>query len=211
MKSCFDKEQGGFVDQPHGQTNVEFTAIGVITATQLKLPAEPYETAAAKYLGENVKTLEDIRIAAAAFEALGKRPAQAEEWLKQIAKLRNTDETYGKGGGTARATGGAVAAVLRLGGKVEHPKAVIKAMREGQRADGGFGVKDSPASDLGTSYRVMRSLHMLHSQPQDMDRLRAFLDSCHNADGGYGVAKGKTSSASGTYYAASILHWLNEK
>ena len=57
----------------------------------------------------------------------------------------------------------------------------------------------------------MRSLHMLHSQPQDVDRLRAFLDSCHNADGGYGVAKGKTSSVSGTYYAASILHWLNEK
>lgn len=211
VKSCFDKENGGFADQPHGQPNVEVTAIGVLVVAELKLTAEPFEAAAAKFLGENVKTFEDIRITAAAFEALGKRPAQADAWLKQIAKLRNEDGTYGKGTGVARATGGAIAAVIRLGGKVEHPAAAIKAMRAGQRADGGFGTADSPSSDLATSYRVMRSLHMLHAQPQDADRLQAFIDSCHNADGGYGVAKGKPSSAAGTYYVSSILHWLNEK
>ncbi len=208
---CFDKETGGFADHPGGRPTVEMTALGVIVLVDLKIRAESAETAAAKYLGENVKTFEDVRIAAAAFEALGKRPAQADAWLKAIANIRNDDGTYGKGDGVARATGGAVAAVLRLGGKVEHPDAAIKAMRFGQRADGGFGEQDSPASDLGTSYRVMRSLHMLHSQPEDADRLLAFIDSCHNADGGYGVAKGKPSSASGTYYVSSILHWLNEK
>jgi hypothetical protein len=211
VKSCFDKDTGGFADHPSGKPNVEATALGVIVVVELKLRAEPSEAAAAKYLGENVKTFEEIRIAAAAFEALGKRPAQAEAWLKQIAELRNGDGTYGKGDGAARDTGGAIAAVMRLGGKVDHPDAAIKAMRSGQRADGGFGVQGSPASDLPTSYRVMRSLHMLKTQPEDVDRLRAFLDSCHNADGGYGVAKGKPSSASGTYYVSSILHWLDEK
>jgi hypothetical protein len=211
VKSCFDKASGGFADSPGGKVNVEATALGVIVVAELKLTAEPLEAAAAKYLGENVKTFEDIRIAAAAFEALGKRPAQADVWLKEIAKMRNADGTYGKGDGAARATGGAVAAVLRLGGKVDHADAAIKAMRSGQRADGGFGVEDLPASDLGTSYRVMRSLHMLKAQPEDAGRLRAFLDSCHNADGGYGVAKGKPSSASGTYYVSSILQWLEEK
>jgi len=211
VKSCFDKQSSGFADYPGAKANVEATALGIIIVVELKLRAEPFEAAAAKYLGENVKTFEDIRIAAAAFEALGKRPAQADAWLKEIAKLRNADGTYGKGDDAARATGGAVAAVLRLGGKVDHADATIKAMKSGQRADGGFGVEDSPASDLGTSYRVMRSLHMLKAQPEDVDRLRAFLDSCHNVDGGYGVAKGKPSSASGTYYVSSILHWLGEK
>ena len=211
VKSCFDKESGGFADQPGGKPNVEVTAVGVMVVAELKIAAESSDAAAARYLGENVKTFEDIRIAAAAFEAMGKRPAQADAWLKQIAKLRNEVGTYGKGDGAARDTGGAVAAVLRLGGKIDHSDAAIKAMRSGQRADGGFGVDNSPASDLGTSYRVMRSFHMLKSQPEDVDRLRAFLDSCHNADGGYGVAKGKPSSASGTYYVSSILHWLGEK
>jgi len=211
VKSCFDQASGGFSDQPGGKTSVEATALGIIVVVELKIRAEAAEAAAAKYLSENVKTFEEIRIAAAAFEALGKRPTQADAWLKQIAKLRNADGTYGKGDGAARDTGGAVAAVIRLGGKVDHPDAAIKAMRAGQRADGGFGLQDSSASDLPTSYRVMRSLHMLKSQPKDADRLRAFLDSCHNADGGYGVAKGKPSSASGTYYVSSILQWLDEK
>jgi prenyltransferase beta subunit len=211
VKSCFGKESGGFADQPSGKPNVEVTAVGVMVVAELKLTAEPYEARVAKYLDENVKTFEEIRIVAAAFEAMGKRPAQADAWLKQIAELRNEDGTFGKGDGAARDTGGAVAAVIRLGGKVEHPDAVLQAMKSGQRPDGGFGMQDSPLSDLGTSYRVMRSLHMLQSRPEDVDRLRAFLDSCHNADGGYGVAKGKPSSASGTYYVSSILHWIDEK
>ena len=42
VKSCFDRNSGGFADHPHGQPNVEVTAIGVITAAELKLTtAEP--------------------------------------------------------------------------------------------------------------------------------------------------------------------------
>jgi hypothetical protein len=211
VKTCFDKETGGFADAPAGKPDVPTTAVGAMIVVELKLATEPFETGVVKYLGDNVKSFEDVRIAAAAFEALGKRPAQADAWLEQIAKLRNDDGTYGKSEGAARDAGGAVAAVLRLGGKIEHADAVLKAMKSGQRADGGFGKEDSPASDLETCYRVMRSLHMLNAAPEDAGRLRAFLAACRNEDGGYGVAKGKPSSASGTYYAVTITHWLDEK
>ena len=212
VKSCFDKDAGAFADGPGGKVTVNSTAVGLLAATQLEEPRDVIQGGAIlKYLEDNAKTFEDIRIAAAAFEAVGKPPARADAWLQQIAKLRNDDGTYGKGDGAARDTGSAVAAVLRLGGKVEHPEAAVKAMQDGQRADGAFGPADSPSSDLPTSYRVMRSLHTLKARPADAGRLIAFIDSCRNDDGGYGVAKGKPSSAAGTYYAAIITHWLNEK
>ena len=211
VKNCFDKESGGFADEPGGKATVNSTAVGVLAAVELDVPRDAFEAGAVKYLGDNVKTFEDVRIAAAAFEALGKPPAQADAWLQQIAKLRNDDGSYGKGDAAARDTGSAVAAVLRLGGKVERPEGAIQAMKDGQRADGGFGAADSPSSDLATSYRIMRSLHMLQAPPADAGRLRAFLDSCRNDDGGYGVARGKPSSASGTYYATIITRWLEEK
>jgi hypothetical protein len=211
VKSCCDKDSGGFADALGGKVSVNTTSVGVLAAVELDVPRDAFEAGAVKYLGDNVKSFEDIRIAAAAFEALGKRPAQADAWLDQIAKLRNDDGSYGKGDAAARQTGSAVAAVLRLGGKVEHAEGAIKAMKEGQRADGGFGEDSAAASDLATCYRIMRSLHMLKAQPADAGRLLAFIDSCRNDDGGYGVAKGKPSSASGTYYAAIITKWLDEK
>jgi hypothetical protein len=211
VKSCCEKDSGGIADAPGGKVSVNSTAVGVLAAVEVNVPRDAFEAGAVKYLGDNVKTFEDIRIAAAAFEALGKPPAQADAWLDQLAKLRNEDGSYGKGDAAARQTGSAVAAVLRLGGKVEKPDGAIKAMKEGQRADGGFGEDNAPASDLATCYRIMRSLHMMMAQPADAGRLRAFIDSCRNDDGGYGVAKGKPSSASGTYYAATITHWLDER
>lgn len=211
VQSCVEKETGGIADAPGGKVTVNTTAVGVLAAAELGVPRDAFEAGAAKYLGDNVKGFEDIRIAAAAFEALGKRPAQADAWLEEIAKLRNDDGYYGKGDGAARETGSAVAAVLRLGGKVGRPEVVVLPMQNGQRADGGFAQAGEPASDLGTSYRIMRSLHMLKAPPQDAGRLRAFIDSCRNDDGGYGVAPGLPSTAGGTYFAGIILHWLDAK
>ena len=54
--------------------------------------------------------------------------------------MRNPDGTYGSGDGKARATGGAVVAVLRLGGKVPHPDAILKSLDAGQREDGAWAV-----------------------------------------------------------------------
>jgi hypothetical protein len=210
VKRCFDRESGAFADRPGGKPDVASAAIGIMAVVELMIPPEPYADAVVKYLAENARDFEQIRIAAAGLEAIGKRPPQASDWLEQIARLRNPDGTYGKGDGRVRATGGAVAAVLRLGGKVEHPDNVLKVLREGQRPDGGFGKEGTDKSDLETSYRVMRTLHMLRATP-DAGRMQKFIASCRNDDGGYGVTPGQPSTTSGTYYAAIILHWLDEK
>ncbi len=212
VASCFDKASGGFSDAAGGsRPDVFTTAVGAMALVELKLPLEPSSAAIVKFLGENARTFEDIRIAAAGLEALGKQAPEAKAWLEQIAKMRNPDGTYGKGAGAARATGGAVAAVLRLGGKVEHEDNVVKTLKAGQRPDGGFGKEDTEKSDLETSYRVLRSFVMLKQRPDKPEALRAFVAKCRNTDGGYGVAPGQPSSVSGTYFAGIILHWLGEK
>src|SRR5262249_34299237 len=167
------------------------TAVGLMAVTELKLPAERYSQPAVKYLLDNAKSFEEIRIAAAGLEAVEKRPPQINAWLGQVAKMRNPDGTYGKGDGLARDTGSAVVVVLRLGGKVEEPENVLKTLKAGQRADGGFGKADASGSDLETTYRVMRAFHMLKEKPADVAKLQAFIAKCRNSDGGYGVAPGQ--------------------
>jgi prenyltransferase beta subunit len=211
VAACFDKESGGFDDRPNSGPDPLSTAIGLMAVVEANMPTEPYAEPAIKYLGTHAKDFEEIRLAAAAVEAIQKRPPQADEWLKQITAMHNPDGSFGKGKGAARDTGSAVAAILRLGGKIEHSDRVIQEMKDGQRPDGAFGKAEVDTSDLETSYRVVRSLHMLKSKPADPDRLRTFITKCRNADGGYGVAPGQLSSVSGTYFAAIILHWLDEK
>ncbi len=210
VKSCFDKESGGFADAPGGKPDVALTAVGVMALVELKLSTEPYEPGVLKYLGENAKEFDQIRIAAAGLEALGKQPPQAKAWLDQVRKMANADGTYGKGDGSARDTGSSVVVVLRLGGKDENSDAILKTLNAGQRKDGGFGKADANGSDLETSYRVLRAYHMLKAKPEGVKALREFVAKCRNQDGGYGVEPGKPSNVSGTYFAASILHWLGE-
>jgi hypothetical protein len=149
-------------------------------------------------------------MAAAGVEAAGKRPEQSRGWLEQLGKMRNAAGDFGQGDGAARDTGGAIVAVIRLGGTADHKARVLKTLRAGQRVDGGFG-KAGAGSDLETSYRVMRAFMMLKEQPNRPRRCREFVAKCRNADGGYGVGPGKPSGAAGTYFASQILHWLDEK
>ena len=212
VQNAFDAQAGGFFDvQPSVKPDVFATAAGLMAVVELKLPAEKYVDPGVKFLGENADSFEEIRLAAAALEVVGKRPPQADAWLEQITKVRNPDGTYGKGNGAARDTGGAVVAVLRLGGKVEGEEkgAALHLLQAGQREDGGFGKADAKGSDLESSYRVMRAFHMLGAKP-DVNKLRDFVTKCRTEDGGYGVAPGQPSTVSGTYYAASIRHWLNK-
>jgi prenyltransferase beta subunit len=204
---CFDKASGGFADHPGGQPDVVSTAVGLMAVVELKLPLDDYRDAAVNYLVKHVQSFEDIRIAAAALEAIGARPRVADRWLEQIAKLRHADGTYGMGDGVAHATGGAVVAVLRLGGTVEHRENVLRALKAGQRADGGFGKEQAQSSDLESCYRVVRAFVMLKDKP-DAERCRSFVTKCRNPDGGYAVAPGQASSVGATYYASIILHWL---
>ncbi len=211
VAACFDKETGGFRPRPgEGKPDVFTTAVGLMAVVELKMPVDDYAGPAMDYLAKNAKTFEEVRIAAAGLEAIGKRSAKTDDWLKLLAGMRNPDGSYGKGDDQARATGGAVAAQLRLGDKPKDPKAVLAVLKAGQRADGGFGKEDTKTSDLETSYRVTRAFVMLGDRPAK-EKLKKFIASCQNSDGGYGVTPGAKSTVSGTYYAGILLHWLEKQ
>jgi prenyltransferase beta subunit len=212
LRSCFHQSSGGFSnsDSPSARPDVVTTAVGLMGVVELKMPAEKFTAKAVQYLENNAKSFEEIRMAAAGLEGVKRRPAKARDWLREVRKLRHSDGTYGKGGGVARETGSAVVTVLRLGGKVEHPGAVVKALRKGQRKDGGFGKEGQTGSDLETTYRVMRAFVMLKARPADVAAVRHFVARCRNRDGGYGVAPGKGSTVSGTYFASIVLKWSGE-
>lgn len=210
VAAAFDADSGGFRDMPGGKQDVATTAVGLMALVELKMPAEKYTGPAVKYLTENAKTFEEIRIAAAGLESIGKVSPQAGDWLQTLSKMRNEDGSYGKGDGAARDTASGVVTVLRLGGKVESPEAVLKVLNAGQREDGGFGKADVKGSDLETTYRVVRCYVMLKGKP-DVKKCLGFVAKCRNDDGGYGVEPGKPSNVSATYFAAVVQHWLAEK
>jgi prenyltransferase beta subunit len=211
VRGCFDKASGGFADTPGGKPDAILTAIGLMALVELKLPTADYEKPAIHYLSEHARSFEEVRMAAAGLEAVGKRSPKNKAWLEQLREMQNPDGTFGKGNGQVRATGGAVAAVVRLGGEVEKPGAVLKALNAGQRKDGGFGKPDADGSDLETTYRVTRTSVMLKARPARVEDCRKFVARCRNADGGYGVAPGQPSSVGGTYFAGVVLHWLGAK
>jgi prenyltransferase beta subunit len=211
VKSCFDESSGSYADTPKGKPDVIVTAIGIMAAAELKLPADPFMTKAVGYLTANAKEFEEVRLAAAGLESADQFPKEAvEHWLADVAKLRNVDGSFGKPIGDARSTGSCVALILRIGGKMDDAqrKSSLQVLLAGQRDDGAFGKADSKASDLESSYRIVRALHMLKENPKEVAKLQAYIAKCRNADGGYGVEPGKPSTISGTYYASIILHWL---
>lgn len=211
VRRCYQPELGAFVDQPDAKTpDVATTAIGLMSAVELKMPVARYSPAIVHYLTEQAREFPDIRIAAAGFESIRTPAPRAEAWLTKLAGMRNADGTYGKGDDLARETGSVVATVLRLGGKVEDRDKVLATLRAGQRADGGFGKGGTKTADLESSYRIMRAFMMLKEKPRDSDALRGFIARCRNNDGGYGVEPGQPSTVSGTYYSGIIHHWLDE-
>jgi hypothetical protein len=212
VKRCFDEPSGAFSDAPSGKPDVALSAIGIMAVVELKLPRDPYVRRAVTYLAEKAKGFEDVRIAVAGMEAANEFPDIVKAWHEEVLKAGNGDGTWGKDD-KARATGSAVALLLRSGGKLgeaDRHKA-LEAMRSGQNADGGFGKGGDAPSELETSYRIMRAFHLMKEKPKDAARLREFIGKCHNTDGGYAVAPGQPSTVSSTYYAAIIQHWLDEK
>ena len=209
VDSCFDPQSGGFGDTPKGKPDVSTTAIGLMAVTELKMPAEKYAAGAVKFLSDNAKSFEEIRIAAAGLEAIQQKSPKKDEWLKDVTKLMNDDGTFGKGPGQARATGGSVVTLLRLGAKSADTDRVLKVLMDGQRQNGGYGKDDDAiGSDLETTYRVMRCFMMMKTRPANVEGVRSFVAKCRNADGGYGVAPGQPSTVNGVYFAAIVTHWL---
>jgi prenyltransferase beta subunit len=209
VEACYDKSSGSFADMPGDKPDVATTAVGLMAVVELKMPREAYEKDAVNYLSEHAKSFDEIRIAVAGLEAVAKKSPQTDAWIETVKKTANSDGTYGKSDGIARDTGGATAALLRMGAKVDKD-AVVKTLNTGQRPDGGFGQIGAKVSDLESCYRVVRCYHMLKSKP-DVDKMTTFVASCRNDDGGYGVTPGAKSTIAATYYATIILHWLAEK
>lgn len=211
VASCHDAESGGFCDKPLGKPDVFSTAVGLMAVVELKMPVERYAKVASQYLSNNAKTFEEIRIAAAGFEAIKKKTPQKGQWTAAVLHLQNKDASFGKERGIARDTASSVVTLLRLGAVPANTALCLQVLKAGQRQNGGWGTAESEiASDLDSTYRVMRCFVMLKTQPANVEGVRSFVAKCRNPDGGYGIAPGQPSSASGTYFAAIITHWLKK-
>jgi prenyltransferase beta subunit len=206
--SCYDPSTGGFADTPGAAPSVRSTAMGVMALVDAKAPAgilQERVRSAGQYFEKNAKSLPDIYIATAALNAAGVKPTAASRWIAAFDETLTADGRYGAGGPeTARA----VNTILRAGGEVKNREAAIKDLKSLQNPDGGFRGATG-ASELPTTYPVMRALYMLKAEP-DVPKLRQFVASCRNADGGYGARPGEPSAAGPTYHAAIVSHWLDE-
>lgn len=213
--SCYDPKTGGFAEMPGGKNSISMTAVGVMAAAELGIPHTKYAKAM-DYLKVNAKTFEEVRIGAAAVEAWGVMdcPFDVKPFIRRGIELGakgSSDQLQQRDGG-ARDFGSTVAIPLRLGAPMgeaerDHCAALLKI---GQRDDGGWGKKGEKASDIESTYRVMRALMLMQEEPNDAKKLRAFLAAHRNNDGGYATKPGEKSSMSGVYYCTIIAKWLDD-
>jgi prenyltransferase beta subunit len=212
VAGCFDKATGGFADQPGGKADVFTTSVGLMAVVALGMPAEPYHAAGIKFLADNTKAFEEIRIAVAGLEAIKAESPRKEEWTAEVMKFKVPAMMEGDDTGRARLLASKVVTLLRLGHAIDKEKlpAILEGLRTGQRFNGGYGKDDSLKTDLESTYRVMRAFMMLQQKPASVEHMVSYIAKCRNGDNGYGVSPGAPSSVSGVYYAAIILHWLEE-
>jgi prenyltransferase beta subunit len=213
VATCHDPATGGFKDMPGGMPDVFTTAVGIMAVVELKMPLKDYEDGAIKYLSDNAKGFEEIRIAVAGLERLGKKSPKNDDWLKEIKKAsqrKTPDDSDGPTSGKARLAGSLIVTYLRLGVDPKGAEHILKWLQDGQRLNGGWGKEGTASSDLKTTYRVMRAFVMLKAQPKEVEGVRSFVAKCRNADGGYGISPGEDSTVSATYFAAIIRHWLKD-
>ncbi len=205
VKTCRDAS-GGFAQTPGAKPDVPTTAIGLMAASELKIADEPMIKEASAFLGKNAKTFEEVRMAIAGMEAVATPSPDFPRWNEQIQGMRNPDGTFGQGPPQAFATGGAAAAILRMGLKLDNRERVIAALKAGQRPEGGWS-KDAGPPDLSSTYRVMRAFYMLGEKP-DVERLLGFIARCRQSDGSYSNVPGGTGDLGGAYTATIVIRWL---
>jgi hypothetical protein len=186
-----------------------------MVAMELDIPKKDFAKAM-DYLKANAKTFEEVRIAAAAVEAWGVKdcPFKLDDWF-EIAGKYSMDTFKGPPKGEqAREAGSLLAFSLRLKPDEKFEpgnKAVVASpLLSGQREDGGWGKTGDKASDIETTYRVMRALMLLKEKPKDMKKLREFIESHRNQDNGYATKPGDKSTMSGAYYCIIVSKWLDE-
>jgi hypothetical protein len=204
VRDCFDAASGGYADTPGGEVKPRFTAMGLMALAELKAVQKKQAEAARDYLNAKASDEDEIYLAAAAMEATKMRIPRAAMWIANLNAERRPDGAYGSPYRTATA----VITIIRLGGAVTDRGAVLASLKSAQRPDGGFSAMGD-ASDLPTTYRMVRAFYMLRERP-DLPRLREFVAQCRNADGGYGPSPGQPSTGAATYNASIVLHWAEE-
>ena len=185
VKSCLNADTGAFADTPGGKEELAATAVGMMALAALQ-PDASHEKSIA-YLRRRAKTFEDRRLAVAGMEAAGTFPPEVVDWVAEVNRGSNPDGTFGKDAGLPRETGSIAAMILRSGQKldIDQRKAIVKALKDGQRPDGGYGKAEAKDSDPETTYRVMRAFYLLKEKPKDVAQLKAYIAKHRNADGGY--------------------------
>jgi prenyltransferase beta subunit/predicted esterase len=209
LRSCHDPASGGFASTPGGAPDVPATALGLQAVAELHLDPAPFVEPAIKFFHEKARTFEEIRLAAAGLEPMKAASPDFPDWRKVVEADRNDDGTWGSGASRGRATGGAAAALLRMGFELDRKDNVLNAMRSDQAADGGYPDGPDRPGDLGSTYRVMRAFFLMKESP-DLDRVRAFVQKHRNDDGSSSPAPGKTADLSATYMTAIILWWTRQ-
>jgi hypothetical protein len=205
VKAC-RRTGGGFAQRPGDKADVVATAVGLLAAAELKIADKAMIDDAIAYFGANAKAFEEVRMSIAGLEAVSAISPDFPRWAEQIEGFRQPDGSFGEGSSRAFISGGAGAAILRMGMNLEKRDVVIAAIKAGQRPDGGWS-KDDGAPDLSSSYRVMRALFMLKEKP-DEEKLVTFIARCRNDDGSYSNTPGAPGSLGSTYFATIVLRWL---
>jgi len=207
MLSCWHEKDSGFADFPGGPTDVILTAVGLMGARDGAFLNDEKRTLGTRYLVDNAKNFEEIRMASAFLADEPYDAKVAESWQKTILARANKDGTFGSGFSKPRDSASAWVTLLRLQFSLKNYELLSKDFR---MKDGGFGSESSDRSDLETAYRVSRYFHMIQNQKMLRDTL-GFIETCRNEDGGYGPRPGEKSSLGSTYQAVIIKKWADPR
>lgn len=199
---------GGFSQTPGGKPDVVTTALGLMAAVELKITDTDMIRESVAYLGRTARSFEEVRMSAAAMESIGVYSPDTPRWFGQLQAMRNPEGSFGTGPAVPFVTGGVAAAILRLGMPLEHRDAIVKAIKAGQRPEGGWSKDDGPP-DLSSTYRIMRAMYMMHERP-DTDRLLAFVARCRKSDGSYSNTPDGEGNLGGTYLGTILVYWTRQ-
>jgi pimeloyl-ACP methyl ester carboxylesterase len=206
LKRCRDEASGGFAPTPGATPDVGTTASALMALGELNVGDQGMIDAGVKYLDDNARSYEEVRIAAAALESVGAKTSKLDIWTRLLGEGRNADGTWGSGPSRAFDTGGRTVALLRLGQPLDRREAIAAAIKQAQQADGGWSATGASSSDLGATYRIMRACYMLGEKP-DLQKLRGLVARCRDSNGLYASAPGKSGDLGGTYLATILLRW----
>lgn len=216
VRKCVEEETLLFVDRPGDKPSTLLSAAGIMCAVAVGLGEapdfQPVIKANARNLELSAKVFEEIRLGAAAFEAIRTQPGVRREWIHQLRKTQNPEGGYGPSNSRLRDTGGVLAALLRLGEKIDdkEKQVYMEYLLEGQGKAGGFGMTQEAKPDLDSSYRIGRALWMMGATPE-VKRMHSFLKACQTDSGGFSVQPGEEGTLADTYRAVMIASWLTGK